>query len=94
MPADGTTAGARHPAVGRRAVGAPTREFALAPVLFGRSPRGSSARAALVYPGNGTMPYPFSVGRIRVTPLVFDLSGDLEAGGRAFLGQLMMMLGA
>ena len=52
------------------------------------------ARAGLVYPGNGAMPYPFSVGRIRVTPLVFDLSGDLEAGGQAFLGQLMAMLRA
>ena len=52
------------------------------------------ARAGLVYPGNGAMPYPFSVGRIKVTPLVFDLSGDLEAGGQAFLGQLMAMLGA
>jgi len=40
------------------------------------------------------MPQPFSVGRIRVTPLIFDLSGDLEVGGQAFLGQLMAMLRA
>jgi len=50
-------------------------------------------RAGLVYPGNGAMPKPFSVGRIRVTPLILDLSGDLEAGGQAFLGQLEAMLG-
>lgn len=91
MPADGTTAGARYPAVGRRAVGAATRQSALARVLFGGSTRGSSARAGLIYPDNGAMPYPFSVGRIRVTPLIFDLSGDLETGGQAFLGQLMAM---
>ena len=49
-------------------------------------------RAALVYPAAPVAQAPFSVGRIRVTPLVFDLSGDLEAGGQAFMAQLQKML--
>ena len=51
------------------------------------------SQAALVYPSRASAGYEVQVGRIGVTSIVFDLSGNLDRAGCAFLEKLNDLVG-